>query len=155
LPGPQIQDTSKKVEFDPIAPRNRTGTSNTMKDAAPEAGTDGTPIDREGPVAALLRLSSAARFSRSTDGRFYAQVQVGGRREVYLLSSAAFHDWLIDRFARARDEVPSDWAMRRALAALEARARFQGGTPQVFIRVGHDEDADSKLSGSGSYLDLG
>src|SRR5262249_37322164 len=39
-----------------------------MKDAAPEAATDGTPIDRERPVVALMRFGSPARFSRSTGG---------------------------------------------------------------------------------------
>jgi hypothetical protein len=126
-----------------------------MKDAAPETGAEGTPIDHEGPVATLLRLSAPARFSRSTDGRFDAQVRVGGRPEIDFLKSSAFHDRLIDGFSRARGEVPSDWAMRRALAALEARSPFQGGKPQVFIRVGQDEDADCKQSSSGSYLELG
>src|SRR5262249_22140117 len=92
-------------------------------------------------------------FSRSTDGRFNAQIQLSDRPEIDLLNSAAFRDWLIDGFSRARGEVPSDWAMRRALAA--ARARFRGGKPQDFFRVGQDEDADSKVNGSGTYLDLG
>jgi hypothetical protein len=61
---------------DPMAFRNRTRTPNTMKDAAPEAATGGTPIDREGPVAALLCLSSPARFSRSTDVKIRIAPQI-------------------------------------------------------------------------------
>src|SRR5262249_11469381 len=133
----------------------RTRTSNTMKGASPGAGTEGTPVDREGPVTALLRLSSPARFFRSTDGWFYAQVEVGGWPEIDLFNSAAGHDRLIEGFSLSRGEVPSDWAMRRALAAVEARARFRGGKPEVFIRIGQDEDADSTLRGSGSYREVG
>ena len=48
-------------------------------------------------------------------------------------------------------EIPSQSAIRRVLTALEARARFGGGTPSVFIRVGHDGSG----SASPYYLDLG
>ena len=110
------------------------------------------PLKDEGPVKALLRLAETAAFLRSADGCFYAQVTVGGRPEVYGLRSRPFRDWLIDGYFRACGDIPSDWSMRRVLAKLEATARFEGGTPSIFVRVGHDGNGNG--DGSACYLDL-
>ncbi len=120
---------------------------------SPNDETIDNPQEYEGPVKALLRLTETAGFLRSTDGWFYAQVSVGGRRDIYALRSTVFRDWLIDRYLRACREVPSDWAIRRVLGALEATARFEGGTPSIFIRVGHDGNDNGDASDC--YLDLG
>ncbi|MFI5457282.1 MAG: hypothetical protein ACHRXM_17690 [Isosphaerales bacterium] len=110
------------------------------------------PLERERPVKALLRLTETAGFLGSTDGRFYARVSVAGRPEIYALRSAAFRDWLIDGYFRTCREVASDWSIRRVLARLEATARFEGGTPSIFIRVGHD--GDDYGNASACYFDL-
>jgi hypothetical protein len=102
---------------------------------------DGAIDDRkmhEGAVERLLRLTANARLFRSIDGRFSVQVDAGSRREVYAIRSAAFRDWLIEGYLREFRQVPSDWSLRRVRGALEATARFETGTPRVFIRVGHD-----------------
>ena len=108
-------------------------------------------VEPEGSLQVLLRLASGARFFRSTDGRLFAQVPVGSRHEIYGLKSTAFRDWLIEGHFADGGEIPSQWTIRRVLTALEARARFGGGTPSVFIRVGQD--------GTGSaapfFIDLG
>jgi len=111
------------------------------------------PQEREGPVQALLRLTETAGLLRSTDGSFHARVTVGGRPEVYALRSAQFRDWLVDGYRHACQEVPSAWAMRRVLGALEATARFEGGTAAIFLRAGHDGDGNGDASAC--YLDLG
>src|SRR3954471_8230744 len=92
-----------------------------------------------GPVNKLLRLTETAGLLRSTDGRSYARISVGSRCETHALKSASFRDWLIDGYFRSCRELPSDWSMRRVLAGLEATARFEGGTPSIFVRVGHDD----------------
>jgi hypothetical protein len=111
----------------------------------------GGQIDPERSLQVLLRLASGARFFRSAEGRLFARVPVDSRQEIHGLASTAFRDWLIKGFFAERGEIPSPAAMRRVLTALAARARFEGGTPSVFIRVGHD--------GSGSadpfFIDLG
>ena len=94
--------------------------------------------DFKGPVKELLRLTENAVLLRSPDGCFYAHVSVGGRSETYPIRSAAFRDWLIAGYFRAWGELPSDWSLRRVRGALEATARFDGGTPSIFVRVGHD-----------------
>ena len=116
--------------------------------AAPSAEPTESSRRSEEPVKRLLRLTETVGLVRSTDGRSYARVLVGGRCETHALKSQAFRDWLIDGYFRASREVPSDWSMRRVLAALEATARFEAGTPSIFVRLGQDD------SGAVCYLDL-
>jgi len=109
------------------------------------------PLEDEGSVEVLLRLAASARFFRSADGRLYAQVPVGNRRETYGLKSAALRDWLSRGYFCDCRELPSRGSIRRVLDALEGIARFEGGTPSCFIRVGHDGTGKS----SAFFLDLG
>jgi hypothetical protein len=102
-------------------------------------------------VQVLWRLASSVRLFRSADGRFCAQVPVGDRLEIYRLKSAAFCDWLIDRYLNYRSEPPSSWAICRVIGMLEARARFGTGIPEVFVRVGQAGDSGD----SPYFLDLG
>jgi len=125
-----------------------------MTAPSPNDETIDNPREYEGPVKALLRLTATAGLLRSTDGCFYAKVAVGGRPEIYELKSPAFRAWLIDGYLRACREVPSDWAIRRVLGALEATARFEGGTPSIFIRVGRDVNGNDNGDVSDCYLDL-
>jgi hypothetical protein len=100
-------------------------------------------------VSLLSCLASSPVLLRSADGRFCAQVPVGNPLEIYKLKSAAFRHWLIAGYVKYRPEPPSGWAISRVVGVLEARARFQGGIPDVFIRV-------RKTGGElGYYLDLG
>ncbi len=111
----------------------------------------GDNLEHQSSVQVLARLASSARLFRSADGRFCAQVPVGDRLEIYRLKSAAFRDWLIDGYLIDQPEPPSSWAIRRVVGMLEAKARFNTGIPEVFIRVGQDGDgADSPY-----FLDLG
>ncbi len=99
----------------------------------------------------LLRLAACAQFFRSADGRFFAQVPVGDRLEIFGLRSAAFRDWLVDGYVNSQPEAPSDWAVRRATSVLEARARFQTRVPEIFVRVGRSSIGDDDAY----FLDLG
>ena len=88
----------------------------------------------------LSRLASHAQLFRSSDGRLCARVPVGDRLEIYGLKSAGFRDWLIAEFLIYQPLPPSSWAIGRAVAMLEAKARFNTGIPDVFVRVGQDGD---------------
>ena len=107
--------------------------------------------ESEGPLQVLFRLALTARLYRSADGRLHARVPVGDRYEIYGLNSPGFRDWLVDAYFADRQEPPSQWAILRVVSVLEARARFDGGTPLVFVRVGRDGDGH----GSAYFLDLG
>jgi hypothetical protein len=105
----------------------------------------------EKPVEVLLRLASAARIRRSSDGRLHARVPVADRHETFGLRSAGLRSWLTDAYFTECGKPPSLWAIQRVIAVLEARAWFDGGTPSISIRVASDPGAD----GSACYLDLG
>ncbi len=105
----------------------------------------------EGVVEALLRIASRARFFRSADGRFHAQVPIGDRQEIYGLKSTALCDWLIESYRCERGELPPTGAVRSVVTSLVARARFDYSMPSVYVRVGRDGE-----SGAGDfYIDLG
>ena len=134
----------------------------TVSDGRPERGQapalhgsdeTGHNLERLDTVQVLSRLAAGARLFRSADGRFCAQVPVGDRLEIYSLKSAAFRDWLIDGFLIDQPEPPSSWAIRRVVGMLEARARFNTGIPEVFIRVGQNGNGDG--ANSPYFLDLG
>jgi hypothetical protein len=95
--------------------------------------TGGKPVESASPSQVLASLTSGAKLFRSADGRFFAQVPVGERFEVYGLKSAAFRDWLIDGYLVSQPEPPSPRAILRAVGMLEARARFKADIPEVFI----------------------
>ncbi len=113
--------------------------------------TGAKPTEPVSPGQVLASLASGARMFRANDGRFFAQVPVGDRFEVYGLRSAAFRDWLIDGYLASQSEPPSPGAIRGAVGMLEARARFIGDIPEVFIRTGRNGNDD----GSAYFLDLG
>ena len=78
---------------------------------------------------------------------------MGDRHEIYGLRSRGFRDWLIDGYLIGRPVPPSDWAIRRILGMLEARARFGGDIPDVFVRVG--AGVGEMTPNSVYFLDLG
>ena len=111
--------------------------------ALPQTGDNVEPLSS---VQVLSRLASHAQLFRSADGRFCARVPVGDRLEIYGLKSAGFRDWLIDGFLIYQPEPPSSWAIRRVVGMLEAKARFNTGIPEVFVRVGQDGDRRRRLA---------
>ena len=118
-----------------------------------ECATNGdqkTPVN-ESVVDGLLSVAGAASFFRSADGQFHARVPLKSRHAVFPLKSTAFRAWLTESYRCDRGEVATDWAFRRALWAIEARASFDETTPAVHVRVGREgEDG-----GENSYLEVG
>ena len=97
-----------------------------MANASAKNAAIATRRERESPVKALLRLTENAGLLRTSDGQSYAEVSVRGRGEAMALKSDAFRDWLIDGYFRECRELPSDWAIRRVLGALEAIGAVRG-----------------------------
>jgi putative DNA primase/helicase len=127
-------------------PQNAGVVETAIEDARPE---------EERPVEVLLRLTAHARLFRAADGRLHARVPVGDRHEIYGLKTAAFRDWLIGGYYADQGELASDWAIRRVVSVLEARARFDGGMPSFFIRVGRAGSGDGQQDRLSYFLDLG
>jgi hypothetical protein len=126
---------------------------NTMVEqpAHDERGDRNVELGERAAVQRLLRLAGTARLFRAGDGRMFARVPIENRSETYGLKSGAFRDWLIGGHFRECGELPSESAIRRVIGAVEAFARFGGGGPSVFIRVG----GDGRNEGSVYYIDLG
>ncbi len=114
-------------------------------------GASAAAAEVEGSVRVLLRLAEGAPLYRSGDGRVHVRVPVDGRHEVYGTRSGALRDWLIGGYFSERHEPPPPWAIGRVVALLEAKARFDGGAPSVFIRVGDGSDE----SGPCYFVDQG
>jgi hypothetical protein len=122
-----------------------------MTSHASSTGDEENSQEEESALQVLLRLGSTARLCRSGDGGLHAQVPVGDRHEIHGVKSDGFRDWLIDGYFAERGEPASVAAIARVVGLLEARARFGGGEPSVFIRVGGGSDS----KGSAHFLDLG
>src|SRR6516165_5184909 len=95
-------------------------------------------IPQPKPLDVLLRIASAARLYRSTDGQLHAQVEARDRVEMLPLRSADFIDWLTDGYFAECGQPPPERTVQRIVALLKARARFDGRTPATSIRVARD-----------------
>jgi hypothetical protein len=124
--------------------------SSNMTTEMKESEFTDTPSAKARELESLLLVASDARVFRSDDGRVHARVAVGGRQEVVELRSARFREWLVDVHLHEFRQLPSGWAVRRVLEALEARARLNADRQPVFVRIGRDLDD----AGSCYYLDL-
>ncbi len=98
-----------------------------------------------------MQFAENARVFRAAEGRFFAQIEVGCRQEIFSLGSAEFRDWLIGGCVAAGGRPPSKWSIRRVIETLEARARFEQGEPSLAIRVGRA----ASWKGAPTYIDLG
>jgi len=103
------------------------------------------------PLDVLLRLASTPRLYRSSDGQLHAQVEARDRVEMLPLRSGDSVDWLTDGYFAECGQPPPERTVQRIVALLKARARFDGRTPSVSIRVARDPGGDD----SAYYLDLG
>ena len=97
--------------------------------------------------AQLLTLAARLEFFHSPAGRAYVTLPRAGHEETHPLRSAAFREYLLDRYYRLYKRPAGRAALDDALSVLEARARFEGEEHEVHVRVG---EKDGKL-----YIDLG
>lgn len=97
--------------------------------------------------ARLVELAADAAFFTTPGTEPFADIPNDGHRETYPLRDRRFKDWLSHLFYTAEKRTPSSNAMQDALSVLEGRARFEGATREVFVRVAH--------AGGRIYLDLG
>jgi hypothetical protein len=111
--------------------------------ALDEAMAEETGDGGRGPTQAdiLIDLASAADLFHSADGTAFADIDVGGHRETWVVRTKGFRRWLARQFFEKTGGAPSSEALESALNVIEARAR------PVFVRVG---GLDGRL-----YLDLG
>lgn len=109
-----------------------------------------SPISRSDQASALLHHARAATPFSSTTGEPCVSIPVSfDSRRVLPLRSAEFRDWLTANYYSEYETAPSLGAVRAALRALEAQARY-GAVPEQKIdyRISYEGDpfAPSKVN---------
>ena len=115
-------------------------------------GIDQAPVT-ESVVDGSCCVTAATRFFRSTGWADLCQgaAQATGMRSSRSNLGGLSRDWLTESFRSDRGELPTDWAVRRAIWGIEARARFDEAMLAIDVRVGRERE----VSGDDAYLDLG
>ncbi|UQA57137.1 DNA polymerase [Polyangium aurulentum] len=133
----QPRDTSKEAQ----KPAND-GSRNE-----PSKGSGSGKSKDPSPATQLLALTEGMELFHAPDGRAFATLEENGHHETWEVRGQTFSQWLQRRFFRLTEGTPSKQAMQDALSVLEARARFDGPSEPVHVRVAEKDGA--------VYLDLG
>ena len=109
---------------------------------------NGGEADGRGPSQAdvLVELAKAAELFHAPDCTAFADLVINGHRETWPVRSNGFKLWLARRYYEETTGAISSDARNAALNVIEAKARYDGPTRVVNIRVG---GLDGHL-----YLDL-
>lgn len=105
---------------------------------------EGTPARSQRPQAdELLDLANAAgcHLLRDQRGVAFARFRAGDHWEIWPAASPAVHAWLTHLFHGQNDRAPNLTALRTAVNALDARARFEGRPVHLHNRVAWDGEA--------------
>lgn len=125
--------THKVIEWLRINPREPNH-ANTRKERTPAA------------AETLIGLVAQTELFHTPDSEAFATFEVTGHLETWPLGSSEFKQWLTQVFYLSQKKPPNDQALTDTIRVLEAKARFEGPTRQVFLRVAKQ--------GSVFYLDL-
>ena len=145
----RIQDVNRQLkeqhrrEHPPGDTSDRSGPDPSA--IPPAAG--GSADDGETQAQSLLRIAAIAVLYHSADGRAYMSVPINGHLENHEVRSTGFKRWLTRSFFQEKGRPPSSDAMQGALGVIEAKAIYDGGTEEVYVRIAP--------RGSSVYLDLG
>jgi hypothetical protein len=101
---------------------------------------------RKPQATILVELASDAELFHTPEGDGYVTVNCCGHLETWPLKARGFRDWLMRRFYESEGSAPSAQAVQDALDVLKGKARFDGATHEVHIRIAELEGA--------IYLDL-
>ena len=83
----------------------------------------------------LANLRVEPEFFHTADGAAFADLMIGGHREMWPVRCSRFRSWLRRRHYEATGEVPSGAAIRSALDLFEARAQFDGPQRAIHVRT--------------------
>jgi hypothetical protein len=88
----------------------------------------------------LIDLAAEAQLFHTPQSDAFARISVGGHREIWMLRSKGFRQWVIRRFYQIHHKPPGSQALQDALGVLEAKARFDGSERSLSVRVAAHED---------------
>jgi len=95
--------------------------------------------ERKSQATKLVEFASEAELFHTRDGDTYASFQVNGHLETWPVKSRGFRDWLTRRLYEVEQKAPAAQNLQDALNLLNSRARFDGKTCDVHIRVAQHE----------------
>jgi len=101
---------------------------------------------QQNQTASLIQIASDAKLFSTPDGQTYATVPVKEHRENLALDSKALKQYLRHRYFVCTRSAPRPLAISEAVSHLDAIARYDSPTKDVFVRVARAGDAN--------YLDL-
>ena len=84
----------------------------------------------------LIDLARTAELFHAPDGTGFADLDINGHRETWLIRSKGFKRWLARLFFEATGGAPSSEATQSALNVIEAKAHFDAPERVVHVRVG-------------------
>ena len=87
----------------------------------------------------LLEILREAALFHTPDGTAYADIEIRGHRETWMLHAPGFCRWLTCSYYRKIGGAPSNDALQEALRTAEATAQFDGAERPVRVRVGGDK----------------
>jgi len=91
--------------------------------------------NRESQAQFLGGLADEAELFHTLQGDGYARISVNGHREIWMIRSTWFRQWLIRRFYESRRKPPGSQALQDAIGLLEARSRYEGSEVPLHVRV--------------------
>jgi hypothetical protein len=83
----------------------------------------------------ILQLADDIELFHSSDRTPFACVEVGEHKEVHPVNSKSFRDYLSYQFYQEDGKSPSSQALQDALNSLSGKAKFEGKTQDVHIRL--------------------
>ena len=83
----------------------------------------------------LIELAGDADLFHTDERIAFADIEVHGHVETWPIKSDGFRQWLRHRYFIKTNRAPNREAITSAIAALEARAQFDGPTYQIHLRI--------------------
>jgi hypothetical protein len=113
----------------------------------PDSADLAADADPPRPGAGLVGIAiTEADLFHAPDGTAYADIRAGGHRETRPIRACAFKEWLTRRYFEENGKVPKVQQYSEARDVILGKARFEGPTHPVELRVAGDDQA--------IYLDL-
>ncbi len=94
----------------------------------------------------ILQLADDIELFHTSDRTAFACVEVGGHKEIHPVNSKSFRDYLSYQFYQEDGKSPSSQALQDAINSLSGKAKFEGRTQDVHVRLA--------ASNEKIYLDL-
>lgn len=94
----------------------------------------------------ILQLAENIELFHTSDGEPFASIEVEGHFENHRVKSKSFRDYLSYQYYQTDGKSPSTQALQDATNSLSGKAKFEGKTQDVYIRL-------ASLNGK-IYLDL-